>query len=181
MHSAHWHLQAHHVKCRPSDVLRQSPLTKRSCSLLLSQTRSLPGYARRVSLFFITTGRECGLFQQSMWTGKTNPLTSIQKDLSNSKDLTTALTRAYPFKKPGNPGGIRGKFRNLDLLVAFVIDPGLSRRAAGDLFVCNDDLLHKLNACKIGGADSLQAKQKRLALCMIEFTNVLMIAYVHGI
>lgn len=47
---------------------------------------------------------------------------------------------------------------------------------AGGLFVWDEDVLRKLDGCKISGADSLQAKQKRLALCMIEFTYVLMMS-----
>ena len=50
-------------------------------------------------------------------------LKQYEKDLSNSKDPTTELTRAYPNKKPSNPGGWRGQFRDLDMYAAFVVDP----------------------------------------------------------
>eukprot|EP00956_Cyclotella_meneghiniana_P038619 scaffold157096_cov57-Cyclotella_meneghiniana.AAC.1 len=41
-------------------------------------------------------------------------LKQYENDLSNSKDPTTELSRAYPYKKPCNPGGWRGMFRELD-------------------------------------------------------------------
>ena len=69
------------------------------------------------------------------------------------------------------------------MCAAFVVDPSdrgdndcLTR--VGGVFVWGEgeDLLRKLAACKVGGADSLQDKQSRLALCMIEFTYVLMMS-----
>eukprot|EP00956_Cyclotella_meneghiniana_P036992 scaffold133539_cov70-Cyclotella_meneghiniana.AAC.1 len=67
------------------------------------------------------------------------------------------------------------------MFAAFVVDPScggdndcLTR--VGGVFVWGEDLLRKLTACKVGGADSLQDKQRKLALCMIEFTYVLMMS-----
>eukprot|EP00956_Cyclotella_meneghiniana_P002107 scaffold2388_cov57-Cyclotella_meneghiniana.AAC.3 len=108
-------------------------------------------------------------------------LKQYKKDPSNSKDPTTELTRAYPYKKPSNPGGRRGLFHDLDMCAAFVVDPSnggdndcLTR--VDGVFVWGEDLLRKLAACKVGRADSLQDKQRRLAICMIEFMYVLMMS-----
>ena len=106
-----------------------------------------------------------------------------EKDRSNSRDPSTELSRAYPFKKPHNSerGGWNGMFDDLDLIAAFVInsddvgdDDCLTRD--GGLFLWGDELRSKLDSAKVGGADTLRSKQKRLALCMIEFTYVLMMS-----
>ena len=106
-----------------------------------------------------------------------------EKDRSNSRDPSSELSRAYPLKKPHNSekGGWSGIFDDLDLSAAFVIDSGdvgdddcLTRD--GGLFLWGDELRSKLNSAKVGGAETLRSKQKRLALCMIEFTYVLMMS-----
>ena len=59
-------------------------------------------------------------------------------------------------------------FRELDMFAAFVVDPSYGgdndclTRVGGGVFVWGEDLLRKLTACKVGGADSLQESKENL-------------------
>ena len=95
------------------------------------------------------------------------------------------LIKAYPKTKPSHSveGEYRGEFSVLTEYIALAIDPSfpddneidcLTERGERGLFQWSDATMHKLESCKISGADSLEEKQIFVVLCMLQFTYELM-------